>query len=456
MLMRSEQNDLTSGIVWKKLLRFFFPILAGLLFQQLYNTADAFIVGYYLDDNALAAVGSGVGVITNLILGLFIGLISGATVIISQAYGASDGKRLSRALHTAFTFCLLTGALISVAGYIAAPGALRLINTHDVLMSDSTLYLRIYLTGSIPLLTYNLFQGTLQAVGDSRRPLKYLIFSCLTNIALDFLMVGMLSWGIAGAAAASVLSMWVCTLLALRHFVRTDQMHRFELKRLCLDRQILHHMLRIGLPSGFQSSLYSISNIIIQAAINGLNDTHLVTAWTATAKLDGFYWVTTSAFGVAICAFAGQCFGAGMTERMRKAARCCLAISLCVTAVLSAALLSVARPAYSLFIESADVIDKAIRIMWCFVPFYVLWSYIEVLTGTLRGAGDTFWPMIITLIGTCLFRVIWMYLIVPHWNTVSGISLVYPISWAITSAAFTVYYLRSARRGFTGLRARIP
>ncbi len=453
--MRTEQNDLTTGVVWKKLLKFFFPILAGLLFQQLYNTADAFIVGYFLGDNALAAVGSGVAVITNLILGFFIGLISGATVIISQAYGADDHHRLSRALHTAFVFCLAIGALITTLGYFAAPAALRLIKTHDVLLADSTLYLRIYLTGSIPLLCYNLFQGTLQAVGDSRRPLRYLITSCLTNIALDLLMVGWLGLGVAGAAIASVLSMCLCTLLALRHFATTDGPHRFELRRLCLDRGVIAHMLRIGLPSGFQSSLYSISNIIIQAALNGLNDTQLVTAWTATGKLDGFYWVTTSAFGVAICAFAGQCYGAGLTERMKQAVRSCMAISLSVTAVLSCTLLSVARPAYGTFVESSEVIDKAIRIMWCFVPFYVLWSYIEVLTGTLRGAGDTFVPMLITLIGTCLFRVLWMYLVVPGWKTVAGISLVYPISWAITGTAFTFYFIRSAKRGFVGLRTKL-
>ncbi len=449
-----DKNDLTTGPVWKKLLVFFWPIWTGLLFQQLYNTADAFIVGYFLDDNALAAVGSGVAVITNLVLGFFIGLISGATVIISQAYGAGNSDRLSRALHTAFVFCLLTGIVITAAGYFLAPAALRIIRTHDVLMHDSILYLRIYLTGSVPLLAYNLFQGTLQAVGDSRRPLMYLIVSCLLNILLDLVCVGALGWGVAGAAVASVISMCTCAALALRYFSRTDGQCRFSLKKLCLDRSVIGQMLRIGLPSGFQSTLYSASNIIIQAAINGLGDTNLVTAWTATGRLDGLYWVTTSAFGVAICAFAGQCYGAGKTDRMKQAMRTCLLISECVTAALSVLLLSVARPAYSLFVESPDVIDKAIRIMWYFVPFYVLWSYIEVLTGTLRGAGDTFVPMIITLVGTCLFRIAWMLLVAPRWNTVAGISLVYPVSWAITGAAFTFYWLRACKRNFTGFRAR--
>ena len=447
-----DKNDLTTGSVWKKLLGFFWPIWTGLLFQQLYNTADAFIVGYFLDDNALAAVGSGVGVITNLVLGFFIGLISGATVISSQAYGAGDGKRLSRAMHTAFVFCVLTGLCITAAGYFLSPAALRAIRTHDVLMRDSTLYLRIYLTGSVPLLVYNLFQGTLQAVGDSRRPLLYLIASCLLNILLDLVCVGALGWGVAGAAVASVVSMCACAALALRYFTRADSHCRFSLKKLCLDQGVIGQMLRIGLPSGIQSTLYSVSNIIIQAAINGLGDTGFVTAWTATGRLDGLYWVTTSAFGVAICAFAGQCYGAGKTGRMKQAMRSCLLISECVTAAMSVLLLSIARPAYSLFVESTDVIDKAIQIMWYFVPFYALWSYIEVLTGTLRGAGDTFVPMTITLIGTCLFRIVWTLLVVPRWSTVAGISLIYPISWAVTGVAFTFYWLRAARRDFTGFR----
>ena len=289
-------------------------------------------------------------------------------------------------------------------------------------MDDSTRYLRIYLVGAIPLLTYNLFQGTLQGVGG-------------------------LGWKVAGAAWACVLSMCTCTGLALRHFLTTDGAHRFSFSKIRVDMPSLKRMMRIGLPSGFQSSLYSVSNIIIQAALNGLNDTPLITAWTATGRLDGFYWVTTSAFGVAICAFAGQCYGAGKYERLKQAMKVCMGISLAVTAALSVTLLSVARPVYRLFVEHETTIDKAIEIMWCFVPFYVLWSYIEVMTGTLRGMGDTFEPMIITLIGTCLFRVLWMTLLVPVWPTIPGISLVYPVSWLITGTAFTVYFLRKLRRG---------
>ena len=446
--MAADVNDLTTGVVWKKLLRFFFPILLGLLFQQLYNIADAFIIGYFEDDNALAAVGGSVSVITNLIIGFFTGLMSGATVMISQAYGSGNRELLSRTLHTSAFFALITGLCIAVLGYFIAEPALRLVKNHAALMHDSVLYLRIYLSGSAPLLLYNLFQGTLQGVGDSRRPLKYLISSCLTNIVLDVLFVGAFGWGVAGVGAASVLSMCLCTFLAARHLMTTDGHQRLFIKKLALHRDVLKRILKIGLPSGAQSSMYSLSNIIIQAAVNGFNDTGLVTAWTATGKLDGFYWVTTSAFGVAICAFAGQCFGAGKIDRVKQSMRSCMKISLSVTVLLSAILLSVGRPVYRTFIENETTIDNALEIMWCFVPFYFVWSYIEVLTGTLRGTGDTFIPMIIVMIGTCLFRVAWMLLVVPRWHTIPGISLVYAVSWAITGIAFTVYYYRRSKRNF--------
>ena len=452
----NNRNDLTTGVVWKKLLRFFFPILAGLLFQQLYNTADAMIVGHYLGDEALAAVGGSVSVITNLVIGFFLGLVSGATVMISQAYGAGDHERLRHVLHTCFLFCAGVGALITVGGYFGTPAALRLVKTLDNLMPDSKLYLRIYLCGAIPMLTYNLLQGTLQAVGDSGRPFKYLICSCLSNIVLDFLFIGPLGWGVLGAALASVLSMCLCTLLALIHFLRTDKPHQFRFRFLKLDPSALKNMLRIGLPSGLQSSMYSVSNIIIQAAVNRMNDTNFVAAWTATARLDGLYWVTTNAFGVAICAFAGQCFGAGKTARMRQATKTCMLMHLGTTALVSTLLLLIARPAYGLFVRSERAIDLAIEVMWWIVPFYVTWSYTEVLTGTLRGTGNTFIPMIIVLIGTCLFRVLWMYIVVPRWNTVAGITVVYVISWVITGIAFTFYYLRCRKNAFlNGQRGRI-
>lgn len=435
------ETDLTQGEVWKKMLGFFFPILLGLLFQQLYNTADAIIVGSFVGDDALAAVGGTTASITNLIIGFFTGLNTGATVLISQMYGAGDERTLSRVLHTAVIFCLIVGLSITILGYFFTPGLLTVLGNPEDIQEESVLYLRIYFEGSAFLLLYNLFQGTMQAVGDSARPLRYLIISCLTNIALDLMFVGVLRMGVAGAAWASVISMILCTTLAAVHLMREKGPHRLSVAKLDFEWSVLKRILRIGLPGGVQSSMYAISNLIIMAAVNTFG-TQIVTAWTATGKLDGFYWSTSNAFGIALCAFVGQCYGAGKLDRMKQGIRFTMKTALVTTVCLSALLLSVARPVYHVFLDNEKTIDDAITIMWYFVPFYFIWSFIEVLTGTFRGVGDTLRPMIITMIGTCLFRVIWMFFVVPAWHTVMSISIVYGISWVLTASTFIIYYFK--------------
>ena len=263
----SDKNDLTQGVVWKKLTAFFFPILLGLLFQQLYNAADAFIVGGFVGDAALAAVGGSPANIINLVIGFFTGLNCGATVLISQRFGAEDGEGLSRVLYTAVVFCLIVGVTLTVVGYFAIPGTLELLGNPAEIQQDSVTYLRIYFIGASSLLLYNLFQGTMQAVGDSRRPLSYLVISCLTNIVLDLLFVGYFRMGVAGAAWASVISMLLCTVLAGARLLRADGPQRLYLKRLALRRDVLLRILKIGLPGGVQSSMYAISNLIIIASV---------------------------------------------------------------------------------------------------------------------------------------------------------------------------------------------
>lgn len=373
--MTAAKNDLTEGVVWKKLLGFFFPILLGLLFQQLYNTADAFIVGAFVNDDALAAVGGSASSVTNLIIGFFTGLNGGAAVLIAQRFGARDDAGLGRVLHTGIVFCTYIGLIITIIGLLIAPWALEQLNNPQDIMADSVLYLRVYFTGAPFLLLYNLFQGTLQGVGDSRRPLIYLIISCLFNIVCDMLFVAVLHMGVMGAALASVLSMLLCVCMALVYLLRVDGPHRVCWSKMALEWPVLKKILRIGLPSGLQGSMYSISNMIILAAINGFG-TAVVTAWTATGKLDGFYWVTSNAFGIAICSFVGQCYGAGLYDRMKKGIHICMGIALGSTVVISAVLLAVARPAYGTFLDNPDTIDDAIEIMWYFVPFYFVWSFV--------------------------------------------------------------------------------
>ena len=437
-----DRYDLTRGSILGKLTRFFFPILFGMLFQQLYNTVDAVIVGKCVGPGALAAVGGSPAAITNLIIGFFTGLGTGATVIVAQYFGSREQELMERAAHTILAFCILAGLALTALGGFLAPWALRLVSTPADILADSTVYLRIYFAGAVPLLLFNVGSGILRALGDSRSPLRYLGVCCVLNIALDLLFVAALRMGVAGVAWATVLSLTVSALLVLRHLAAPDSLCRFSLRKLRIHRGSLRRTLMIGVPAGLQSAMYAISNLIIQAAINALG-TVVVAAWTATSKLDGIFWVTSNSLGATICTFAGQCFGAGKIDRMKQGIRSWLFVALGVSAALSALLLSCAPWGFRLFTDDANVIAEARRMVWYFVPYYVVWTFIEIFSNALRGAGDAVNPTLIILGGVCVFRILWILIAVPFWRTVLGISVCYPLSWFITAVVFAVYYFRS-------------
>lgn len=437
-----DKNDLTQGVIWKKLLAFFFPILLGMLFQQLYNTVDAIVVGKFVGTDALAAVGGSSAAIVSLVIGFFTGLASGATVVISQHFGARDYERLSLTVHTAVTFCLIIGAALMVLGYVLAPWSLQLVKTPENIMADSVEYLRIYFSGSIASLIFNVGSGILRAVGDSKRPLYYLVICCVLNIILDLLFVTSFNMGVAGVAWATVIALVISAVLMLISLCRTGGPHRLSFRKLGIDMSALKKTMYIGVPAGVQSMMYSLSNLIIQTAINGFG-TATIAAWSAVTKFDGIYWVTSSAFGVAICAFVGQCFGAEKYDRMKKSVKVCLGMAIASAAVISSLLLIFAHPGMRIISDDPQVIELAVEMLWCFAPFYVVWSFVEVISNTLRGAGDSFWPMIIVIIGVCVLRVLWVIFVVPEWHTIRGISLAYPFTWCVTAVAMTVYYFKS-------------
>jgi len=435
-------NDLTQGKIVKSLLRFFFPILFGMLFQQLYNTVDAIVVGRVVGHEALAAVGGSPAVIINLVIGVFTGLASGATVIISQYYGSHDDELLKRAVHTILLFCTLAGIGLTVLGYLSSPWSLRLVKTPEDILALSDRYLRIYYLGAVPLLLFNVASGILRAVGDSRWPLVYLGVCCALNIALDLLFVAALRMGVAGVAWATVLSELVSAVLILRHLSREKGPQQLRLRELRIDGRSLRRILYIGIPAAIQGTMYSLSNIIIQATVNDFGTT-VVAAWTAIGKFDGIYWVTSNSFGVAICTFVGQCFGAGKYERMKEGVKKWLALTIGVSLAISAMLLGLGKWGLLLFTKESEVIEEAMRMLWYFVPFYVLWAFIEILSNTLRGAGDAVAPTIICLLGVCVLRIVWILAVVPSWHTVLGVSLSYPITWFVTAVVFILYYSKS-------------
>ena len=327
------KGNLTEGVIWKQLLVYFFPILLGTFFQQLYNTIDAVVVGNFLGKEALAAVGGTTGTIINMLVGFFVGLSSGATVVISQYYGMREEQGVSRAVHTAIAMSIAGGVILMVLGLTCSRWALERMGTTADVIEGATDYMRIYFAGVVLNLLYNMGSGILRAIGDSRRPMIYLIVCCIINIILDvaFVLMGM---GVAGAALATIIAQGVSAALVIRALMRTNECYKFMWKRLRLDLELLKRILVIGFPAGVQSTLYSVSNIIIQSNINALG-TDTMAAWTAFGKVDSIFWMIMSAFGVSIMTFVGQNWGARKPDRVRRSVITCLAMATGTTLLLS-------------------------------------------------------------------------------------------------------------------------
>lgn len=434
-----QGNGITEGVIWKQLLIFFFPILFGTFFQQLYNTVDAVIVGRFVGKEALAAVGGSTGTLINLLVGFFVGLSSGATVIISQFYGGGREKRVSEAVHTAIAFSLACGVGLMVIGIAASPIALRAMGTPDDIMQYSLSYIRIYFLGIIPNLVYNMGAGILRAIGDSKRPLYYLMASCFTNIVLDLVLVVWLRLDVRGAAIATIVSQLVSAVLVVLQLLRTKDSYRLVIRKIRLNLFIVMRIVRIGLPAGLQSVMYSASNIIIQSSVNSLG-TDTVAAWTAYSKIDSVYWMIISALGISITTFVGQNYGAGKLDRVKRGIYVCLGLSFLITAILSVTLYLGGGYIYLMFTADAAVIAKGMEILHFLVPAFATYVCIEVLSGALRGTGDCWIPMIMTAVGVCALRVLWILVAVPLKPDILTVVFSYPLTWSITSILFLVYF----------------
>ena len=434
-------NQITEGVIWKQLLAFFFPILFGTFFQQLYNTTDAIVVGNFVGKQALAAVGGPASTLINLLVGFFTGLSSGATVVISQFYGAKHKDDVRKAVHTSIALSIAGGAVIMVLGIAFAGVALRAMNTPEDIMGMSLTYMRIYFLGVIPSLIYNMGSGILRAVGDSKRPLYFLIASTLTNIVLDLFFVLVLRMGVAGVAIATSLSQVASAAMVMYALMKTDDMYRLYLREIRFSPSILSAIIRIGLPAGLQSTMYSVSNLIIQASINSFG-TDTIAAWTAYSKIDGMFWMIMSAYGVSITTFAGQNFGAGKYDRIHKSVRVCIGMSAFTSVLLSAIVLVGGRFFLGLFTDDPGVADIGMSIIHVIAPTYITYICIEILGGTARGCGDSIIPMLLTCFGVCVLRVIWILGIVPIHRDLATVAFSYPLTWAVTSVMFIIYYLR--------------
>lgn len=454
--MREQKHtgtQITEGIIWKQLLLFFFPILLGTFFQQFYNTIDAIVVGRFVGKEALASVGGSAGQIINLVVGFFTGLTAGAAVIISQFFGARDEKALNQSIHTAYAFSIIGSVLIMIAGIILAPAMLDLMQTPPELMEESTLYLRIYFGGILFVFIYNAGSSILRAVGDSKRPLYYLVVCCIINIILDVIMVVAFHLGVAGVAIATLISQAVSALLVTRSLMKSQGILHLVLKKIRPHRRVLKSELAVGLPGGLQSFMYSFSNIIIQAALNSFG-TDTTAAWAAYGKIDAIFWMISGAFGIAITTFAGQNYGAGNYDRIKKSVRVCLLMDFIAASVLVLFLMIACVPLFGIFTTDSNVIKIGSDMLKMITPCYIFFVFIEVLSGALRGTGDVLIPMILTMLGICALRILWVALATPVRPEISTIIFSYPITWILTSVLFIFYYRYRQKRMMC--RDRLP
>ena len=433
----AENHSMTSGSIWKSLVAFSIPLILGNLFQQLYNVMDSVIVGQYVGKSALAAVGSS-GSILNLLIGFYIGAAAGAGIITSQVYGAKDQERLHNAVHTSMAIALIGGVILTVAGIILAPWMIRTIGTPDDVFDQSVTYLRIFICGSVFATVYNMCAGILNSVGNSRRSLVYLIISSVTNVVLDVLFVGVFRWGITGAAAASVVSMMVSCICIVFYMVKTDSSYRIIPKDIRLYQGLPSHILKLGIPSGFQSVVISMSNVIVQAAVNSFGS-DIMAAYTAYCKVEGFMLLPIMSLGMAATTYTGQNYGAGNFERIRKGSKVSTLMGAGYAVVVAAIVYLTAPYIVSIFTDDRAVIQSAVYILNALLPTYWLLAVFNVKTGTIRGVGKTFQTMVISVFSLCVLRILWITFVFGDSQNLLLLVINYPVTWLAGAVIATVY-----------------
>ena len=440
MSQPSPARNITEGVIWKQLLIFFFPILLGTFFQQMYNAVDTIIVGRFVGTQALAAVGS-TGALISLLNGFCIGLSSGATVLISQFFGANDHPGVNKALHTSIGLSLVLGLFISFCGLCFGPQILQMMKTPDDCLDGALVYARIFFSGAIASMVYNMGAGILRAMGDSKRPMIFLVITCFINIFLDIYFVVVLKMGIAGAAVATVLSQIISAVLVVMVLLRLPTEYTLQLSRIRIDPILLKRILSVGVPAGLQFVTFDLANLLIQSGINSFGSATMA-AFTAYAKADMLTWMLSGAFGVAITTFVGQNYGAQKYDRIYQSVRICLGMGVALIGFCSTLIILFRYFILGIFSADPEVIRLGAWLMLWVVPFNVIFVPVEIFGGAMRGTGYSAVPTAITSICVCLFRVLWLFTVVRRFHTLGMLMLCYPISWALADIAFLITYRR--------------
>ncbi len=440
-MAKSERqfNGITEGVIWQQLILFLIPLFFQSVFQQIFGIADAVIVGQGVGKYALGAVSS-TSNLTKLFLNLFQGFCGGASIIVGQAWGARDEEKVRRTVHTAFAFALAGGALTALFCIPMTPYFLRIMRVPADMAPYSDIYTRIIFFGFIGVFLYDTGAGILRAIGDSKRPFYYLVSSLALNVLLNLLFVLVFRWGVAGVAISTAISHFVSAALVIQRLCRVDNAARLFLRRIRFYREELSRTVRLGIPMAISGILYSISNIAIQSTINSLG-TDVIAGRSVTSNITSVIWSFYDAVGIAASTFAAQNYGAGKMERVRGSVRSCITVSAAIILPVCAVIFVFIGPLARIFIRDPVVIGYAAYAARLEVPFLIFYLFGEVFTASIRGCGETLRPMLLTLIGTCGFRVLWVVILHTVFTpTLFNVTIGYPVSWIVHSSLVSLYY----------------
>lgn len=437
--MGKEQKTIlmTEGVIWRQILLFSIPLILGNLLQQMYNTMDSVIVGNFVGSDALAAVGASSSLLY-LLIAFSTGAATGAGVVVAQLYGAGDEKGVHDAVHTALGIAVVLGLILTVVGIVVSPKLLEWMNTPEDIMDQSVEYLRIYFAGVVFNVIYNMAAGILNAVGNSKRSLLYLGIASFLNIGLDIFFIAILKMGVAGAAIATDICQLISSILILGFLVKVPDKYQVTVKKIRIHKHMAKRIIHIGLPSGIQNMVISLSNVLVQTGVNGFG-TNAVAGFSAYLKVDGFNILPVMSFSMAATTFTGQNYGAEKMDRIKRGMWVTVAMSMIYTITTGFLLLTFAEPIISIFTSDTHVIAYGVLATKYFCPFYFLLGLMHSLAGTVRGTGKTIPPMVIILLALCVFRIIWVQFAVPSFESIRGIYLVYPLSWFIGAVLMSLY-----------------
>lgn len=438
--MKGNTQDLTKGSIVKAIILFSVPLLIGNLFQQLYNAVDSYVVGNYVGKVALAAVGASTPII-NMLIGFFMGISTGAGVVIAQFFGAGDLSKMKKAIHNSIALTLVIGVVLTVIGLVFNDPILKAIGVPSDVFSEASTYLSIYFWSLIFVMIYNMGSGILRSVGDSKRPLYFLIFSSIINIVLDFLFVKKFGFGVAGAGYATLIAQAISAIMVMYVLMKTEDSYKVVLKDIKFDKEILLKIIKIGLPTGFQQSIVSLSNVIVQSYIN-IYGASVIAGYSVTIKIDGFVNLPLQAFNMAITTFVGQNIGAKQYNRVKKGAYITTFLAMVTIGFFVVIMYFFGRDFIALFNQEKDVIDAGRLMQLTFLPFYIFLPINQVINGVLRGAGRSAVPMYVMIFSFVFLRQIYLFLVTKVTSDVVYVFLGWPTTWVVCSLIFIVYFFK--------------